>query len=206
MNFLISVRPNLPTRFHLMLRQILINLGCDTIPFSPPVVKCVFHQVPWILGWLKDPFVKKLTLILNPDPCFSPVHQLFITNIVSSSFKQPVNEMRLSNRWSYKSGLWVEKLVIYPRFRGLVVTQSPSDLYKDILLVVRWGTFCLCFPSVSTSAANPAGEFAPWCSLSFAPNFTSSFCSDNVKLEERRSLSLFKHEKKTEAIKLSSQL
>lgn len=201
MNFLISVRPNLPTRFHLMLWQVLINLSCDTIPFSPPAVKCVFHQASLILGWLKDPFVKKLTLVLNPDPCFSPVRQLFITNIVSSSFKQPVNEMRLSNRWSYKSGVWVEKLVIYPRFRGLLVQQPPLT-YKDVLFVVGWGTFCLCFPSVSTSAANPAVEFALWCSLSFAPNFTSSFCSDNVKLEERRSLSRIKHEKKTEAIKL----
>lgn len=108
MSLLISVWPNLPTRFHLMLWQVLINLNCDTIPFSPPAVKCVFHQASWILGWLKNSCVKKLTLVLNPDPCFSPVHQLFITNIVSSSFKQPVNEMRLSNRWSYKSGLWVE--------------------------------------------------------------------------------------------------
>lgn len=144
MNFLISVRPNLPTRFHLMLWQVLINLSCDTIPFSPPAVKCVFHQASLILGWLKDPFVKKLTLVLNPDPCFSPVRQLFITNIVSSSFKQPVNEMRLSNRWSYKSGVWVEKLVIYPRFRGLLV-QHPLWLIKTSCLLSDEELFAFVF-------------------------------------------------------------
>lgn len=62
MNFLISVRPNLPTLFPLMLWRILINLSCGTGSHLHPLLVDVSFPSGYLECWLflRIPFTTEI--------------------------------------------------------------------------------------------------------------------------------------------------